>query len=51
MQTVPERYARRVCFQIGLLGLRGISVFESSGDTGMERESLFQSLLWDYVNV
>jgi tripeptidyl-peptidase-1 len=34
-QTVPESYAVRVCNLIGLLGLRGISVIESSGDEGV----------------
>ena len=34
-QTVPQRYAVRVCNLIGLLGLRGISVLESSGDEGV----------------
>ena len=34
-QTVPPKYARRVCNMIGQLGLRGISVLESSGDTGV----------------
>lgn len=34
-QTVPEKYARRVCNMIGQLGMRGISVLESSGDTGV----------------
>ncbi|RHZ70752.1 vesicle formation at the endoplasmic reticulum [Aspergillus turcosus] len=34
-QTVPEYYAKRVCNLIGLMGLRGISVLESSGDTGI----------------
>ncbi|GIC90514.1 S53 family peptidase [Aspergillus udagawae] len=34
-QTVPEYYARRVCNLIGLMGLRGITVLESSGDTGI----------------
>ncbi|KAI9927087.1 hypothetical protein ASPWEDRAFT_46570 [Aspergillus wentii DTO 134E9] len=34
-QTVPEFYAKRVCNLIGLMGLRGISVLESSGDTGI----------------
>jgi tripeptidyl-peptidase-1 len=33
--TVPERYARRVCNQIGLMGLRGRTVLESSGDEGV----------------
>lgn len=33
-QTVPYAYARRVCDMIGFMGLRGISVLESSGDTG-----------------
>ncbi|KAI0395346.1 Pro-kumamolisin [Xylariaceae sp. FL0594] len=32
-QTVP--YAKRVCAMIGMLGLRGITVLESSGDTGI----------------
>ncbi|KAG4443976.1 vesicle formation at the endoplasmic reticulum [Cadophora sp. M221] len=34
-QTVPKLYAVRVCNMIGMLGLRGISVLESSGDTGI----------------
>lgn len=34
-QTVPEKYAVRVCNMIGQLGLRGITVLESSGDTGV----------------
>lgn len=34
-QTVPEYYAKRVCNLIGLMGLRGITVLESSGDTGI----------------
>ncbi|CAD6592610.1 MAG: hypothetical protein ASARMPREDX12_006921 [Alectoria sarmentosa] len=34
-QTVPEKYAKRVCRMIGQLGLRGISVLESAGDTGV----------------
>ena len=34
-QTVPPAYATRVCNMIGQLGLRGISVLESSGDTGV----------------
>ncbi|KAI4182780.1 MAG: hypothetical protein L6R41_005778 [Letrouitia leprolyta] len=34
-QTVPPAYAARVCNMIGQLGLRGISVLESSGDTGV----------------
>ncbi|KAL8632587.1 hypothetical protein Q9189_001739 [Teloschistes chrysophthalmus] len=34
-QTVPQAYATRVCNMIGQLGLRGISVLESSGDTGV----------------
>ncbi|PWY88185.1 subtilisin-like protein [Aspergillus heteromorphus CBS 117.55] len=34
-QTVPEYYAKRVCNLIGLVGLRGISVLESSGDEGI----------------
>ncbi|KAF2153139.1 subtilisin-like protein [Myriangium duriaei CBS 260.36] len=33
--TVPEKYARRVCNLIGLVGLRGITVLESSGDLGV----------------
>lgn len=34
-QTVPYSYAVRVCNMIGMLGLRGISVLESAGDTGV----------------
>ncbi|KAL8821080.1 MAG: hypothetical protein Q9191_007386 [Dirinaria sp. TL-2023a] len=34
-QTVPQAYATRVCNMIGQLGLRGVSVLESSGDTGV----------------
>ncbi|KAL8769239.1 MAG: hypothetical protein Q9209_004740 [Squamulea sp. 1 TL-2023] len=34
-QTVPPAYATRVCNMIGQLGLRGISVVQSSGDTGI----------------
>ncbi|KAL7929774.1 peptidase S8/S53 domain-containing protein [Trichoderma chlorosporum] len=34
-QTVPQAYAIRVCNQIGLMGLRGISILESSGDEGV----------------
>ncbi len=33
--TVPERYAKRVCNQIGMLGLRGRTILESSGDEGV----------------
>ncbi|TAQ91180.1 hypothetical protein B7494_g567 [Chlorociboria aeruginascens] len=33
--TVPKSYAIRVCNMIGLLGLRGITVLESAGDTGI----------------
>jgi tripeptidyl-peptidase-1 len=34
-QTVPIKYATRVCNLIGMLGLRGITVLESSGDNGV----------------
>ena len=34
-QTVPIKYAIRVCNMIGMLGMRGITVLESSGDTGV----------------
>ena len=34
-QTVPEKYAVKVCNLIGMMGLRGISVLESSGDNGV----------------
>ena len=34
-QTVPEKYAIRVCNMIGMLGMRGITVLESAGDTGV----------------
>lgn len=33
--TVPERYAKRVCNMIGMMGLRGRTVLESSGDEGV----------------
>ncbi|PYH48706.1 S53 family peptidase [Aspergillus saccharolyticus JOP 1030-1] len=33
--TVPYSYATRVCNLIGLMGVRGISVLESSGDSGV----------------
>jgi tripeptidyl-peptidase-1 len=33
--TVPRNYASRVCNMIAQLGVRGISIFESSGDTGV----------------
>lgn len=32
---VPERYAKRVCNMVGMLGLRGRTVLESSGDAGV----------------
>ena len=34
-ETVPFKYATRVCNQIAQMGCRGISVLESSGDTGV----------------
>jgi tripeptidyl-peptidase-1 len=34
-QTVPERYAQRTCQMIAQMGLRGITILESSGDTGI----------------
>ncbi|KAI1490847.1 Tripeptidyl-peptidase sed4 [Biscogniauxia mediterranea] len=34
-QSVPPDYAGRVCDLIGMMGLRGITVLESSGDTGV----------------
>ncbi|KAH8807281.1 peptidase S8/S53 domain-containing protein [Xylogone sp. PMI_703] len=34
-QTVPEKYAVKVCNLIGLMGLRGITIIESSGDNGV----------------
>ena len=33
--TVPERYAKRVCNQIGMMGCRGRTIVESSGDEGV----------------
>ncbi|GLB06208.1 polynucleotide 3'-phosphatase [Aspergillus tubingensis] len=33
--TVPIAYATRVCNLIGLMGTRGISILESSGDSGV----------------
>lgn len=34
-QTVPLNYARRTCWMVALLGLRGVTIVESSGDTGI----------------
>ncbi|KAH0443357.1 hypothetical protein CcaCcLH18_01038 [Colletotrichum camelliae] len=34
-QTVPIEYATRVCNLIGMMGLRGVTILESSGDTGV----------------
>lgn len=34
-QTVPRRYAERTCTLIAMMGLRGVTVMESSGDTGI----------------
>ena len=33
--TVPYRYAVRTCLMVAQMGLRGITVMESSGDTGI----------------
>lgn len=33
--TVPHNYAQRTCLMIAMLGLRGITVLHSSGDTGI----------------
>jgi tripeptidyl-peptidase I len=33
--TVPKNYAMRTCLMVAMMGVRGISVFESSGDTGI----------------
>nr|POE47836.1 tripeptidyl-peptidase sed4 [Quercus suber] len=33
--TVPEKYAKRVCNMIGMMGLRGRTILESSGDEGV----------------
>ena len=33
--TVPEKYARRVCNVIGMQGLRGRTIVHSSGDSGV----------------
>ncbi|WFD42619.1 tripeptidyl-peptidase I [Malassezia psittaci] len=38
-QTVPEKYARRVCTLFAALGLRGVTVFDSSGDQGVGGDS------------
>lgn len=32
--TVPEAYAKRVCNMIGMMGMRGRTILESSGDEG-----------------
>jgi len=34
-QSVPEAYSRKVCNMFGELGMRGVSVLFSSGDTGV----------------
>ena len=34
-QTVPLAYATHVCHLIGTMGLRGITILESSGDLGV----------------
>ncbi|KAK1971218.1 Pro-kumamolisin [Colletotrichum sublineola] len=34
-QTVPIEFATRVCNLIGMMGLRGVTMLESSGDTGV----------------
>ncbi|KAH8694224.1 tripeptidyl peptidase A [Talaromyces proteolyticus] len=39
-QTVPLKYAIRTCNLIGLMGLRGITVVESSADEGLGRGCL-----------
>lgn len=33
--TVPERYARRVCNMMGMMGLRGRTILGPSGDSGV----------------
>ena len=33
--TVPEKYAKRVCNMIGMMGIRGRTILESSGDEGV----------------
>ena len=33
--TVPEKYAKRVCNMIGMMGMRGRTILESSGDEGV----------------
>lgn len=33
--TVPVKYAQRVCNLIGIMGLRGRTILESSGDEGV----------------
>ncbi|SPO01023.1 related to Tripeptidyl-peptidase sed4 [Cephalotrichum gorgonifer] len=34
-QTVPRDYATRTCNLMGMMGLRGVSIIESSGDAGV----------------
>lgn len=34
-QTVPRKYAERTCTLIAMMGMRGVTVMESSGDTGI----------------
>lgn len=33
--TVPERYARRICNMMGMMGLRGRTIVHSTGDEGV----------------
>jgi tripeptidyl-peptidase I len=34
-QSIPEKYSKTVCNMFGKLGLRGVSILFSSGDTGV----------------
>lgn len=42
-QTVPINYQRRVCLEIAALGIRGVTVFFSSGDSGVGADGKCQS--------
>lgn len=43
-QTVPEKYARRVCNLIGLNTLRGLTIIHSSGDEGESQYATHEPL-------
>jgi tripeptidyl-peptidase-1 len=48
-QTVPEKYAKRVCNLIGLNTLRGLTIIHSSGDEG-EKGALNLTEMYSKLN-